>query len=392
MEPIEEADITLMEESTNTLAHLLPVAENGDPVDISAMSCDDAPEDEGRALVCSHENFHRKPTATTLPPSHFTPSDTKQRRPQTISPFTSAMMVSPMTDTDSPPSLPSPLPIHMDSPPSLMKSQHHNLRHCDMSTIAPAVDCGENSPSSTQVDIIEYHKRHLQRHSIDQGHDSDVSPDAFLERLQGDSVFLNISSNSNGGLDLQNEGLISKRLQEIESKKIILHQKRISLEQRLYDFVDSEKRLRVMVPSPHSSISTTHSSLMLHSSQTNSVTSPKSLLLSPPTPSHDNPLMQLQPIHQNGDQMVQNFPWNDPRTGTIAHRFSGILNSRKQPQGWGIMHFLDGQVYEGQTYAGYRWGMGTVSETLCMIRSINLALTQIYLSFYFMSVCQECMA
>ena len=198
----------------------------------------------------------------------------------------------------------------------------------------------------------------------------------------------------------QDEGLISKRLQDIEFKKLALHRKRISLEQRLFDFVDSEKRMRVMMGSPFSSPGSSAASMYNFNHNNNqslngtslnhSLQSTQSLLLQPPTPSPHKRLMhskhnhihQRSPNnncmhpHQNGDQMVLDYPWHDPRAAKnnnnnnnnsdnandekgIAYYYTGPLNKIKQPHGVGTMRFLDGQEYEGQVYAGYRWGMGT---------------------------------
>ena len=181
---------------------------------------------------------------------------------------------------------------------------------------------------------------------------------------------------------IQDEGLISKRLQDIEFKKLALHRKRISLEQRLFDFVDSEKRMRVMIGSPFSSPGSSSAASMYNHSMTGGISlnqslqSTQSLLLRPPTPSphkrHQQQNQQRSPMHshQNGDQMVLDFPWKDPRAKNnninadndeqvIAYYYTGPLNKIKQPHGIGTMRFLDGQEYEGQVYAGYRWGMGT---------------------------------
>jgi len=194
--------------------------------------------------------------------------------------------------------------------------------------------------------------------------------------------------------DDANEGLISKRLQAIECKKVALHQKRISLEQRLYDFVDSEKRMRLMIStSPMSAASFMDTSLMLGSdlshgnrSINNNLNTSLLHLPMPMSPQLRHHQQQLSPSFQNGDEMVQDHPWTDPRSKTIAYRYSGPLNTLKQPHGWGTMHFLDGQVYQGQIYAGYRWGMGTVIFCCCWrwidcyvhdICSVSLACTHI---------------
>lgn len=239
-------------------------------------------------------------------------------------------------------------------------------------------------------------------------HEDEVTPEDLLERLQlhNDDENNNITDNSTSQLislspsrnqrdgaighhhfiniqqpEIPNEGLISKRLQDIEFKKLALHRKRISLEQRLFDFVDNEKRMRILTGSSGSSAA----SMMYHHPNNSSMNGSlnRSLqstqsLLQPPTPSPRKHLMRQQKhrfssaspmhTHQNGDQMVMDYPWKDPRAKgnnsddgeeVIAYYYTGPLNKIKQPHGIGTMRFLDGQEYEGQIYAGYRWGMGT---------------------------------
>jgi len=229
-----------------------------------------------------------------------------------------------------------------------------------------------------------------QRQHNDQ--EDEMTPEDLLGRLQNDHheqlMLISPASqydNKYNAKDEQAEGLISRRLQELEVKKVALHQKRISLEHRLYDFVDSEKRMRLMIgqsSSGNSPISAS-SSASLASQQSllmyQSLQSTPSSLLRPPTPnSHKTMQRKLQRqnptihVHQNGDEMVQDYPWRDPRAAKInnggkydnveepiAYYFSGTLNKLKQPHGVGVMKFSDGQVYEGQCYAGYRWGLGT---------------------------------
>ena len=318
----------------------------------------------------------------------------------------SATLVSPLTiaNDNELPSSPSSPPSVSTSPTSVM-TPVGMTSISNMSTIVGTTvngdDDGGISPSSTHVvdDFMEpHHHRHSRRHrrppkhleddnnenveEHEHGQEHEVAPEALLGRLQRDDLVVVSPSDSHPNTgnnhthtyikvpEEENEGLISKRLQEIEFKKFALHKKRISLEQRLYDFVDSEKRMRVMIGSPLSSPSNRNngssSSLMNHSLQ-----STRSLLR-PPTPSphklqlkHHQQQYSLMHAHQNGDEMVQDYPWKDPRAKNsnnevvIAYYYSGPLNKFKQPHGVGTMKFLDGQEYEGQVYAGYRWGMGT---------------------------------
>lgn len=264
------------------------------------------------------------------------------------------------------PSAPPSVSTMMDSPTSVITDVMSSVS--GLSTIVGTVHCNNESPSSTHNDMLEQHRRHRIRHQLDVN-DDDVTPQDLMGRLQRDPL-RNFGSSLHGSWrDEENGALISRRLQEIESKKVSLHQKRVSLEQRLYDFVDTEKRLRV---NPHSmSLNMTYSTCSLASPQdslksvSTSTRTPQTIqeLLRPPTPSPNKHCqqneMQMQPVFQNGDEMVQDYPWKDPRTNEIVYHYSGTLNTMKQPHGWGMMQFLDGQIYEGQVDNGYRWGMGT---------------------------------
>lgn len=338
---------------------------------------------------------HSSPNVTMTPSSATAPS----HQPMVVSPS------SPPTGRSYDPNGDGTMMV-IDSPvasPILMNLTHsppnndNNInksdeRIDDMSTIVPCDDQNETADetmTSTQLDILEHHKRHLRRHAA--GSDS---PEALLGRLQQQHSQQSWNSHGTRHHNMmamvvdkdphdENEGLISRRLQEIECKKVALHQKRICLEQRLCDFVDSEKRMRVLAGNTTLSGSMSSSLLMTsntmarssqslalsRSSQSSGGSPSVHSLLKPPIPSPRKVLQQQQQqqqrqssfICQNGDQMVQDYLWKDPRTKKITYRYSGPLNKQKVPQGWGVMRFLDGQVYEGQIYNGYRWGMGTVS-------------------------------
>ncbi|CAB9508705.1 whole genome shotgun sequence [Seminavis robusta] len=289
----------------------------------------------------------------------------------------SPLVVSPLTTDNAghpSPSPPSATEMAAESPTSVMGMT-------TISGITPIEKDDEDeeeqavSPSSSHIEnfMEQQHRRHQLRHRLLEtnggrktndnhnqqlldniSHHNDVAPQDLLGRLQKQSSSSNFSgSTGNFPKHNDNEGLISRRLQEIESKKVVLHQKRISLEQRLYEFVDSEKRMRVMISSPSAaSLNMTSTS---HSPGINVSTLRSPIII----PHSNSPLKPLPPVYNNGDEMVQSYPWTDPRTKQVAYRYSGPLNKMKQPQGWGAMHFMDGQVYEGQIYAGYRWGMGT---------------------------------
>jgi hypothetical protein len=460
MEPIAEASISLMEESTTTTVQnrLLDMMsqEAGSSADEDLNSSDsEAGGDEDSGILdmaaihssddalSSPENLKSKPTVTA---TKVTPHENSNRRLTSVKPWANHLKkkndndrpnkhlpstltttpaathrlpeVSPSSTTSSSPSkdkLPSSPPSSnaMESPTSVMDSI------AGVSTIAGdnthVIDDSPNNSCSTSHamdDMEQRQKRHRRRHHLDnddedkvqQDHNNvDVAPEDLLGRLLQKERSSTLSTAStgfasprhhlldstvdHGDEDEKNEGLISKRFQEIECKKIVLHQKRITLEQKLYDFVDSEKRMRVMVSGGSSSSMMLHNTSMMSTSSNTAKTAmqllqppiPKSPNKQPPLPhfnsniNHSSSVSALQPVYKNGDEMVQDYPWVDPRTKEVAYHYSGPLNNSKQPHGWGTMHFMDGQVYQGQIFNGYRWGLGTVSFfALCLARLQDL--------------------
>jgi hypothetical protein len=401
MEPIEEAPFPHLEQSTAGSARLLKmmmneVGTNDDSgvLDRSTNMMDISDEPLGKSSnhSFSRENLEKPldvPTVkrhhhgldktnpirskrdllvpTTLLPPPSSPSRNEDNYMTSNTTLTTASepdsnvclaVVSPITEGH-----PSPT-SHPSNPTSMMESPTSVITEVGIGSVSGmSTIAGSRSPSSTHIDMMEKHRRHRIRHHLDGTDENAMTPEDLFGHWQRDPLSLG-SNHSARQKDDNNEGLISKRLQEIECKKVSLHQKRICLEQRLYDFVDSEKRMKLMIGNAHStsmSLNMTYSTCSVGSPPPKGGLAsplPTRTLLQPPTPS-PNKLYQPLSGFQNGDEMVQDYPWSDPRTKEIAYRYSGPLNTMKQPHGWGIMNFLDGQVYEGQIYNGYRWGMGT---------------------------------
>jgi hypothetical protein len=393
MDSIDEAPDCALEESTSSESRLLDmmtleatagdISKYSDSIgdDSLIMSDDDETSPKnlknqrsattGTGMAFTENDLDSEDNCDTLacPMAMDTPSPSPSKLPVASTstvPLSSAMVVSPLTNENRghpSPSTPSNNAAFAGSPTSVMTMSTSVMTSSalGMTTISGITPMArdEGSPSSTHIQtyVEEKHRQHLRRHRLDDDHmnnkpdhhsiDFGVTPEDLLGRLQRQP------SASSIGFDMDdpgNEGLMSKRLQEIESKKVVLHQKRVSLEQRLNDYVDSEKRMRVMISSPAGTVASLNSS----------VASPQSLLRHPTPSPRKFQRQQVEPSYCNGDEMVQDYPWTDPRTDKVVYLFSGPLNKMKQPHGWGTMHFVDGQVYEGQVYVGYRWGMGTV--------------------------------